>query len=334
MTLYPNGIDSTLQLPTVPGSSQEAISINAVRDAVIAIETELGILPKSIYSDVATRIAILEARAIGGGSSTFDGFIDAGTQLLGLVEIEHGGTGVGSVGSANTVFTSTGSAVLYKLLDNSNIDTAAAIAGTKISPNFGSQNVATTGTVQGASVILGSSGPTITTGAGVPSSSPPDGSIFLRTDGTADTALYTRQSGAWTVISGGSIDGVKTRTKTVQTTTATANQVIDDGGIFGGLDFTLADDAITKVSIELNAKKVGAAEGITIELKGTFVRDASGTPQRIDTDDFSAKYLGTSVNGTTANLNINGNKIELRVSPASADTLTWKIVRTQIEGLE
>jgi hypothetical protein len=45
----------------------------------------------------------------------------------------------------------------WKLLTNDNVDAAAAIAGTKISPNFGSQNVVTTGTSTAASFIPTSS---------------------------------------------------------------------------------------------------------------------------------------------------------------------------------
>lgn len=40
-------------------------------------------------------------------------------------------------------------------------------------------------------------GPTWTTGAGAPSASEPNGSIYVRTDGGAATSLYVRISGAW-----------------------------------------------------------------------------------------------------------------------------------------
>jgi hypothetical protein len=52
-----------------------------------------------------------------------------------------------------------------------------------------------------AGLELGSSGPTITTGTGAPSHSAPNGSVYLRTDGTATTTLYVRASGAWSALS-------------------------------------------------------------------------------------------------------------------------------------
>jgi hypothetical protein len=46
----------------------------------------------------------------------------------------------------------------------------------------------------------GASGPLVTSGAGAPSASDPDGSLFLRTDGTAGTTLYVRAAGAWSAL--------------------------------------------------------------------------------------------------------------------------------------
>ncbi len=199
MTVYPNQLDSIITLPTVAGATPEDIAINDLQPAVIAIETELGLDPKGIYSDVSTRLDILESR-IGPGAGNGGGLIDINTDTAGQLAVNRGGTGFNAVGAVNTVITSTGVANLYKLLTDANIDSAAAIAGTKISPNFGSQLVQTTGNTQAASFILGSSGPTITTGTGAPATSPPNGSIFLRQNGTGNTGIYTRQSSAWSPV--------------------------------------------------------------------------------------------------------------------------------------
>ena len=124
------------------------------------------------------------------------------TQATSIPKIN--GTDVPSEPSTNTVLVATDSdsAVWAKIIDGY-VSASAAIAGTKISPNFGSQNIVTTGTAQAASVVLGSSGPTITTGSGVPATTPVEGSVFLRQDGTSSTGVYTYQDGAWAVIAGG-----------------------------------------------------------------------------------------------------------------------------------
>lgn len=159
MTLYPDSIDSTLQLPHVSGVTDEVIAINATIDSVIAIETELGIDPHGIYSNVATRLSILEGR-IGPGPTITGGPIDINNaNLAGVLSIAKGGTALVAVGTINTVLTSAGATNLYKLLTNNNIDSAAAIDGYKITPNFLAQNITTTGTISiGATInITGSS---------------------------------------------------------------------------------------------------------------------------------------------------------------------------------
>jgi hypothetical protein len=45
--------------------------------------------------------------------------------------------------------------------------------------------------------------PTVTSGTGVPATTEPNGSIFLRTDGTtADQAIYARIAGSWVAMKG------------------------------------------------------------------------------------------------------------------------------------
>lgn len=52
-----------------------------------------------------------------------------------------------------------------------------------------------------SSLAIGSdTGPTITSGTGVPTASEPNGSLFLRTDGGAGSTLYVRESGAWNAV--------------------------------------------------------------------------------------------------------------------------------------
>ena len=68
-----------------------------------------------------------------------------------------------------------------------------------ISRSSGKVTIGAAGTTAG--LELGSSGPTITTGTGAPGHSPPNGSLYIRTDGTASTTLYVRAGGAWAALS-------------------------------------------------------------------------------------------------------------------------------------
>lgn len=50
---------------------------------------------------------------------------------------------------------------------------------------------------------LPSAAPTVTSGTGVPATTEPNGSIFLRTDGAnADQAIYARIGGSWVAMKG------------------------------------------------------------------------------------------------------------------------------------
>ncbi len=138
MTLYPDGIDSSLTIPPVAGTTPEIIAINEIREATIAVETELGINPAGVYSDVATRLSIVESR-VGPGPGNGEGLVDVSIQPIGILHTANGGTGLGTVGDADMVLTSTGSVLQYKYLDNSNIDGYAAIDITKLAPGSVSQ---------------------------------------------------------------------------------------------------------------------------------------------------------------------------------------------------
>lgn len=61
-------------------------------------------------------------------------------------------------------------------------------------------SVTKAGIAMAAEYLVGSSsGPSITTGTGVPSASVPNGSLYLRTDGTG-ASLYVRENGAWVTV--------------------------------------------------------------------------------------------------------------------------------------
>lgn len=52
--------------------------------------------------------------------------------------------------------------------------------------------------VKSSATQLVTAAPTITSGTGAPSAAEPNGSLYMRTDGTdADDSLYVRAGGAW-----------------------------------------------------------------------------------------------------------------------------------------
>lgn len=78
MTNYPTGFDNNITLPGVSGSSQEDMAITALRSAVFAIETELGVVPSGVYADVRARLDVLESRINFSTSAIEPGILNDG----------------------------------------------------------------------------------------------------------------------------------------------------------------------------------------------------------------------------------------------------------------
>jgi hypothetical protein len=67
--------------------------------------------------------------------------------------------------------------------------------------------------------------PTISRGTGIPSTTQPNGSLFLRTDGTNASAIYVRESGVWSAIAPGLSAPVVAGVRTI-----TGSYTVDNSG--------------------------------------------------------------------------------------------------------
>lgn len=104
-----------------------------------------------------------------GVLSWVDAIYKSGTVASNQVILGDGANSLkGLTLSANHLVLGTGGLPVSGQLVNAYVDAAAAIAGTKISPNFGAQNVVTTGTLQaGSSTLSALTVSTTTTTAGI-----------------------------------------------------------------------------------------------------------------------------------------------------------------------
>ncbi len=84
MSNYPYTLDTILTLPTVSGIDGYSVAINALQEAVLAIEEELGIKPSTPYSDARVRMDILESRINFGVAPSIpnDGYVRSPLYIL------------------------------------------------------------------------------------------------------------------------------------------------------------------------------------------------------------------------------------------------------------
>jgi len=151
--------------------------------------------------------------------------------------------------------------------------------------------------------------PTLSTGAGAPTHTRPNGSVFFRTDGGADTTVYARSGGAWVAVeaSGGDI------------------KIPDDKDIYfgddddGTLGYNNATDDlvlnITSGDLKFTTTTTG---NIEITPADDLVVTATGSDVDIDADTLTVDMTGAiSLDGVgNSNLTIDNGDLTLQTTTA------------------
>lgn len=187
------------------------------------------------------------------------------------------------------------------------------LTGDNIDPTS-TQPIQVDGYLQGTYLALnnGSTIPTVVSGSGVPASTPANGSIFLRTNGTGRTGVYTFQNGSWSSI-GISLEpltltalyidpsnssGLASDNNTGATistpllTTAYLNQILYARSLTGSTTITYMSDDASGVQLDYTSVYL-AGFGLTFQ----------GTPNILHT--------GGTLNGSTVAIDPSTNQRQL-----------------------
>ena len=86
-TKYPNNIDTSTELPKATDNVTpiKAEIVNRLRDAVLAIETELGVKPSSVYGTLKDRLDAMDGYGGGGGGTTTSNSLDVNKASHGFI---------------------------------------------------------------------------------------------------------------------------------------------------------------------------------------------------------------------------------------------------------
>jgi hypothetical protein len=209
------------------------------------------------------------------------------------------GTGSITVAVDSTVVTTaqTGTVTSTMIADgtivNADINASAAIAGTKISPDFGSQNVVTTGTSTAASLIP--------TGSSVPGNG-----VYL--PAANSVGISTNSVGRVFVNSAGNVG--------IGTTSPQANCVISKTGAEGVEIDPAISSGLGRI-LFFNRNTNAYTQGL---LKASVLRFDIETTERARIDSSGRLLVGTASDSGGALLQVNGNRIRIATAntPASA----------------
>lgn len=271
VTTYPASIDNTVTLPLVSDSVTQisASSLNVLRGAIVAVESQLGVLPAGIYGTVRARLDAMTQMIenMGGGGG--------------------GGSGVaffGDLSGSDTAQTVTG-------IHNIQINNIAPILGQTLiydgsrltyGTSFGNQNVTTTGGIIGGPSILGSlstqlfdlTGKAIFNAITSVNVSDP-GQAIIYYDQTTNKLLVSENGGAYVDLVGG---GDTVRNITSSYAVIPTDNVISVNAISGPIIITLESSPLISRSVAVkDANGLASTYNITINGNGHNIDGASNS---------------------------------------------------------
>jgi hypothetical protein len=271
--------------------------------------------------------AVTNNATVGGtlgvtGATTVTALTASGTVDLGTDAIQAGELSAGAVATSE---------ILNGTIINEDVDAAAAIAGTKIAPNFGSQNVVTTGTLgAGATSLstLSTSGAATLNSAAVTNNATVGGTLVVTGAATLGSTLNVTGTTTAAAINATNVAASGTATVTGVTalngglTMDTDKFTVADGtgntaiagtlGVTGVATFTAKPilSALTALkavftdgSKGLVSTEITGTGNVVMSTSPTLVTPALGTPSAL----VGTNITGTATNFTASNVTTNAN---------------------------
>lgn len=239
---------------------------------------------------------------------------------------------VTQLGGANTVLTTDGAAPGggWATIVNVNVNAAAAIAGTKVAPNFGAQTVTTTGTLGGALVVGTAAGANLALHVAPAGWSTLQGGLFVGNATVVPAAAPA--AGAYVWLASGAVKsrGSGGATTTMAPTGVTSSMVIDriaKGTTTGpgGTEtvvYTLPDGCVAHVRVIAVGRDLTNGDSASYERVATFentggVAALVGAATNVHTVEEDAAWnVALSAVGDTATVTVTGD---------AANSVGWEV---------
>ena len=201
-----------LQAVTAPYAAGDYVLLANTGDDTapdLVVVGTLSATGSGAHPPTSTDNAVARFDGTAGGLQNSGVTINDSQQVSGVAELLIQAVGNPSDGGGGSIRTA-GSTYTFVIMPRANDANYAGGAEFYYDTSVPRWNCETNFWVEGRLVLrsgtdygaeIGYGGPTITSGTGAPSHSAPNGSVFLRTDGTASTTLYVRAGGAWSALS-------------------------------------------------------------------------------------------------------------------------------------
>lgn len=170
-----------------------AAQVSTLQTTVGDIIVELGNDPEGVYADISTRFAVLESR-LGALATTIAGL----TANVGSLQSQ-----INVINSQITVIQSEIAVIQTQIIQ---IFTELGTNPQGTYPDVATRLAAMQTQLNGLDL---SAGVTISSGIGAPTSTPGDGSIYLREDGYIGAAVYSYQGGVWGALGSGIVNNIQ-----------------------------------------------------------------------------------------------------------------------------
>jgi len=309
--LVDGSIDSShignLQVITDKIAADAVTGAKIADDAINSEHYTDGSIDTAHIADLQVTTGKIAADAINGAKIADDS-VDSEHLVADSIDTEHYAAGsVDTTALSDDAVTAaklaSDSVVSASIVDgsivNADVNASAAIAGTKVSPDFGSQNIATTGTLTGADIRAVNATFDITNTANNKLGArfqPAAGQFFYHNNTLKLNTSSTGIDVAGNIAVTGTVDGIDIATD-VAANTAKVTNATHTGDVTGATTLTIASNAVTESKItdaNVTTDKI-ANNAITIGKIGCEQTTISDSDSHIPTSGAVVDYVAAQI---------------------------------------